>query len=386
MDTDKIIMLANKLKKKLGVAINEEQTKNSFVLPFFMALGYDVFDLDEFIPEYAADFGVKQGEKVDYAICINGQPIILIECKRLNTPLSSNHISQLYRYYSVTDARIGILTNGDDFWFFADSLKRNQMDQEPYLKIKLSNFDEKVKSAIEYYCRENIENIDIIEDVQVQRFRVTILEFLDKIQSGNPPSDFIDYLADKAEVKGLEKSRLAALFNSEYNKQLDINAPKVVETVTRVKDDISVLTSSTSNQNQREKYQRDKSKAVDLPLGVPLKYNAYNWAFHKPCSLVIDNDDITIGSFADAMVEYLSWIFKNYSDHSDKLIADLAARPNSFVLTTENDGTAKAIKRIPNTQYFINTKLASKDIIKCMEKASNSLGINHSRIKIVLSE
>lgn len=64
MDTDKIIMLANKLKKKLGVAINEEQTKNSFVLPFFMALGYDVFDLDEFIPEYAADFGVKQGENI----------------------------------------------------------------------------------------------------------------------------------------------------------------------------------------------------------------------------------------------------------------------------------------------------------------------------------
>lgn len=79
MDTNKIIQLSNKIKSKLNsVGLNEEQTKTAFIMPFFIALGYDVFDDTEFIPEYTADFGVKQGEKVDYAICINGQPIALV--------------------------------------------------------------------------------------------------------------------------------------------------------------------------------------------------------------------------------------------------------------------------------------------------------------------
>ena len=52
----------------------EEATKMSIILPFFQLLGYDVFNPSEFCPEYTADIGVKKGEKVDYAILINGYP------------------------------------------------------------------------------------------------------------------------------------------------------------------------------------------------------------------------------------------------------------------------------------------------------------------------
>ena len=62
---EKILNIHNKNK------LNEEQTKTSLIMPMFVALGYDVFNIDEFVPEYTADFGTKQGEKVDYAICIN---------------------------------------------------------------------------------------------------------------------------------------------------------------------------------------------------------------------------------------------------------------------------------------------------------------------------
>ena len=46
----------------------EEATKTSLIMPFFALLGYDVFNPDEFVPEYTADVGIKKGEKVDYAI------------------------------------------------------------------------------------------------------------------------------------------------------------------------------------------------------------------------------------------------------------------------------------------------------------------------------
>lgn len=36
---------------------------------------------NEVTPELIADVGLKKGEKVDYAILMDGKPIILFECK-----------------------------------------------------------------------------------------------------------------------------------------------------------------------------------------------------------------------------------------------------------------------------------------------------------------
>ena len=69
------------LKERLTT---EEATKQSLVLPFLQCLGYNVFDPHEVEPEYTADIGSKQGEKVDYAILSDGEPVILIECKKVS--------------------------------------------------------------------------------------------------------------------------------------------------------------------------------------------------------------------------------------------------------------------------------------------------------------
>ena len=61
----------------------EEAAKTSLVLPFIQSLGYDIFDPTEVIPEFTADVGTKQGEKVDYAVMQDGEPAILFECKRI---------------------------------------------------------------------------------------------------------------------------------------------------------------------------------------------------------------------------------------------------------------------------------------------------------------
>lgn len=136
MELDGILKIQTKLNNITDRnKLNEEQTKTSLIMPLFMQLGYDVFNIDEFVPEYTADFGTKQGEKVDYAICINGQPLILIEAKKLGMSLGKDQVSQLFRYYSSTDAKIAILTNGDDYWFFTDSIKANTMDMEPSFKL-----------------------------------------------------------------------------------------------------------------------------------------------------------------------------------------------------------------------------------------------------------
>jgi len=115
----------SKLKSNIST---EEATKTSIVLPFFHLLGYDVFNPLEFVPEYTADTGTKKGEKVDYAIMQNNDPIIIIEVKPANTELNTKHLNQLFRYFTVTKARFGILTNGITYRFYSDLDESNKMD------------------------------------------------------------------------------------------------------------------------------------------------------------------------------------------------------------------------------------------------------------------
>ena len=137
--TEKITQFSQRVEKIKNTLTTEEATKTSLVLPFFHLLGYDVFNPLEFVPEYTADTGTKKGEKVDYAIMRNNDPIIIIEVKTVNTELNAKHLNQLFRYFTVTKARFGILTNGIVYRFFSDLEEANKMDLMPFLEIDLLN-------------------------------------------------------------------------------------------------------------------------------------------------------------------------------------------------------------------------------------------------------
>lgn len=136
---EKIVALIQRLPKLTDCLETEESTKNALVMPFIAALGYDVFNPREVVPEFTADVGTKKGEKVDYAIMREGETIILIECKKAKTALSQDNMSQLYRYFTVTKARIAILTNGIQYRFFTDLEEPNKMDEKPFLELDLEN-------------------------------------------------------------------------------------------------------------------------------------------------------------------------------------------------------------------------------------------------------
>jgi hypothetical protein len=120
----------------------EEATKNAFILPFIGILGYDVFDPSEVVPEFTADVGTKKGEKVDYAIIRDKKVIMLFECKACDANLDESHASQLYRYFSVTESRIGVLTNGILYRFYTDLEEPNKMDSKPFMELNIIEIQE----------------------------------------------------------------------------------------------------------------------------------------------------------------------------------------------------------------------------------------------------
>ncbi len=101
---DEIKQFGGRVKNLKDKLPTEEATKASLIMPFFQMLGYDVFNPDEFMPEFTADVGIKKGEKVDYAILSEGKPVILIEAKWVQEDLK-RHDSQLFRYFGTTEAK-----------------------------------------------------------------------------------------------------------------------------------------------------------------------------------------------------------------------------------------------------------------------------------------
>ena len=143
MDFSERIAELSKKVKNLGDSLKtEEATKNALVMPFIAALGYDVFNPAEVVPEFSAPIGEYKDARVDYAILVDGKPILLLECKALGTSLDMKHCNQLQLYFHGTEAPIAILTDGNRYRFYSDLETANKMDSKPYMEFVLDDMDE----------------------------------------------------------------------------------------------------------------------------------------------------------------------------------------------------------------------------------------------------
>ncbi len=64
---------------------------------------------------------------------------MLFEYKHHTADLGKEHASQLYRYFSVTEAQFSVLTNGILYWFYTDLDARNKMDVKPFFEFNMRN-------------------------------------------------------------------------------------------------------------------------------------------------------------------------------------------------------------------------------------------------------
>ena len=184
---EQITQFSERIKRIKDNICTEEATKTSVILPFFQILGYDVFNPLEFVPEFTADTGIKKGEKVDYAILNNGDPLILIEAKSANTELTLKHMNQLLRYFMVTKARFGILTNGISYKFYSDLEESNKMDSVPFFEFNLLDLKKDKISELKQFHKDNFNLRTILNNASDLKYMNLIKESIEK--QFNEPSD-----------------------------------------------------------------------------------------------------------------------------------------------------------------------------------------------------
>ena len=193
----------------------EEATKNAFIMPFIQILGYDIFNPIEVIPEFVCDIGTKKGEKVDYMIMKDSEPILVIECKHWKENADA-HNSQLHRYYHVSKARFGILTNGIVYNFYTDLEKPNIMDEKPFLTINLDDLKDSSIKVLEKFTKTSYDLESILDSAESLKYIKAIRkEFEAEID--NPSDEFIKLLVNRFFDRPLTANRLSIF--REYTKR-----------------------------------------------------------------------------------------------------------------------------------------------------------------------
>lgn len=192
---DQIKQLAERTIKLKEQIQTEEATKNAFIMPFLQILGYDVFNPLEVVPEFIADIGIKKGEKIDYAIFKEGKPTILIECKHWNQNLNI-HDGQLLRYFHVSKARFGLLTNGINYRFYSDLVEANKMDEKPFLEFNLADIRDNQIEELKKFHKTIFDIDSIINNASELKYTNELKHILHQ-EFLNPSPDFVKHFAKK---------------------------------------------------------------------------------------------------------------------------------------------------------------------------------------------
>lgn len=194
---DNIHDIAKKVRDLKDNIETEEATKNAFVMPFIAkVLGYDVFNPSEVVPEFHCDVGTKRGEKIDYAVMKDGQARLLIECKKIGEPLSLNHASQLFRYFAATQARIAILTNGQEYRVYTDGDAPNRMDEKPFLVFDMLNIDNTLVPEIQKLSKEAFDLESVLSSAEELKY-IGMIKRVIATEVKDPSSDWLRFFIAK---------------------------------------------------------------------------------------------------------------------------------------------------------------------------------------------
>ncbi|MCG2611806.1 type I restriction enzyme HsdR N-terminal domain-containing protein [Flavobacterium sp. SM15] len=253
---DKIYQLKDKIE-------TEESTKHAFVLPFINSLGYDTFNPLEVVPEYVADIGIKKGEKVDYAIVQNGEPIMIIECKNWKENLTI-HGSQLFRYFHVSKTRFALLTNGIQYQFFTDLDEKNKMDEKPFFEFDITNLKDSAINEVAKFHKSNFDINKILDNASSLKFIKEIRKQIDA-EIEKPSPEFVRLFANKVyngrltekvmdEFSELVQKAFGQLVGEKINERLHLALNK--EVIIQEKDQIeeSEISRVTTTDEELEAY------------------------------------------------------------------------------------------------------------------------------------
>ena len=138
MPLESLLKLAETLKQRVSdhteyLSANEIRTRYALIDPLLREMGWDTSDPSAVIPEYRSGSG-----RADYALMSAGSPAVMVEAKKLGTPLRDDVLTQSISYCLVEGTGHFAVTDGAR-WEIYETHKPVPIDQKLVAKFDLSS-------------------------------------------------------------------------------------------------------------------------------------------------------------------------------------------------------------------------------------------------------
>ena len=376
----KLASLAETAKRVTQTLETEEATKTALILPFLMALDYNVFDPTEVVPEYQADVGVKSHERVDYALLRDGQPTILIEAKQVDVKLDDErHLTQLFRYWNATPAKVGILTNGIEYRFFGDTDQDNLMDAKPFFTVNITRMTPRDVASVSAFSKYNYN----LEDTAKLSEELYYQDAIRKVMIGafkDPQTPFVRWIMTRT-YEGVKTASKIAWFKDQVRIALKDFCVANHQTGYQTEEETIASTKRSMEDSAPEPARKSGQLAVEewttLENFEPAKGS-------KPPSLLRlpDGTEREVRTWKSLLIEVAESFVRRglLTETSCPVFGTLPGKSWINFEPTHPDGNAYPNHHVLSNGLFLYTQVTAKIAVYISEKLFERLGQDSSQV------
>jgi predicted type IV restriction endonuclease len=117
----------------------------------------------------------------------------LVECKDWRQNLNL-HDGQLLRYFHVSNAKFGLLTNGITYRFYSDLVVPNKMDEKPFLEFTITDIKDNQIEELKKFHKINFDADSIVNTASELKYTNELKQLL-QTELANPSADFVRHFA-----------------------------------------------------------------------------------------------------------------------------------------------------------------------------------------------
>ena len=143
---DQLYAVGEKLRQFLatGQQVGEDATRAMFINKAVEALGYsELGDVEYGVQVESKDFA-------DYVLSAGGDRVLVVEAKKLGSPLGSEQAAQVIKYASVIGVRWGLLTDGRHFQLY-DRLPNVPPTDRLVFQVDLGGYSDREDFEVRIY-------------------------------------------------------------------------------------------------------------------------------------------------------------------------------------------------------------------------------------------
>lgn len=179
----------------------------------------------------------------------------MIECKWCGADLHHDHTSQLYRYFSATEARFAILTNGIVYEFYSDIDEPNKMDSKPFFTFNMLSFQDHQVFELKKFTKSSFSLEDILTTASTLKYTSAIKRILEK-ELAEPSEPFVRFFASQ-----IFDGRLTKTVIEQFTSIVKEARKQFIHE--RINERIKSALSANDTQDQKEKQQSKKEPLAE---------------------------------------------------------------------------------------------------------------------------